>query len=113
LLSSWLPRTVEDAITLTERLGERYLWVDAFCINKHDRQHQQEQINNMDLVYQCTYLTIIALDGSDAGAGLAGISQPLEQVSQPQVHSYLGPLMATHLPAAGIISSASPWDKRA
>lgn len=112
-LPSWLPRTIKDAITLTERLGERYLWVDAFCINQHDPQHQQEQINNMDLLYQCAHLTIIALDGSNADSGLAGISRHLEQVSQPQVQSYLGPLMATHLPAAWDNFSPSYWDKRA
>ena len=108
-----LPRTVEDAITLTEQLGERYLRVDAFCVNQHDPHHRQEQIDCMDLVYQCAYLTIIALDGSNADAGLAGISRDLKQVSQPQVRSHLSPLMATHLPAAWATSSASPWDKRA
>ena len=108
-----LPRTVKDAIILTERLGERYLWVDAFCINQHDPQHRQEQINNMDLVYQCAYLTIIALDGSDADTGLAGISRDLRQISQPQVESYLGSLMATHLPAAWTTSSTPHWDRRA
>lgn len=108
-----LPRTVEDAITFTDRLNERYLWVDAFCINQHDSQHQMEQISNMDLVYQCARLTIIALDGNGSDAGIAGISRPLQQVSQPTVESSVGTLVATHLPAAWMPSEVSPWDRRA
>ena len=29
-----LPATIEDAITVTKRLGMRYLWVDALCIDQ-------------------------------------------------------------------------------
>ncbi|KAF2239947.1 HET-domain-containing protein, partial [Viridothelium virens] len=112
-LPSSLPRTIEDAITFTYRIGERYLWVDAFCINQHDPEHRQEQVNNMDLVYKGAYLTIIALDGENADAGLTGISRSLKQVQQPQVPSKLGRLVATHLPHAWEGPGTSHWDNRA
>ena len=31
-----LPRTIEDTILVTQRLGFRYLWVDRYCIPQHD-----------------------------------------------------------------------------
>jgi hypothetical protein len=33
-LPTKLPRTIEDAITVTQKLDFRYLWVDRYCINQ-------------------------------------------------------------------------------
>ena len=33
---SGLPQTLRDAITITKRLGFRYLWIDALCIPAED-----------------------------------------------------------------------------
>ena len=35
-LSRCLPQTIEDAITMTENLGQQYLWVDLICIDQFD-----------------------------------------------------------------------------
>jgi len=32
-----LPKTIDDAITLTRLLGRRYLWVDSLCLLQNDR----------------------------------------------------------------------------
>ena len=103
-----LPRTIEDAMVFTASIGERFLWVDALCI-KLDQAHRQSQLNNMGLIYHNAFLTLIALDGHDADAGLCGVSRPKSQVSQPSLATRYGDLMATYLPSL----MNSSWDERA
>lgn len=67
-----LPQTVRDAITFVAQFGEKYLWVDSLCIVQDD-PYKQEQINKMDIVYGYAFLTIVALAGKDANAGLPGV----------------------------------------
>ncbi|KAF9226160.1 HET-domain-containing protein [Gyrodon lividus] len=55
-----LPSTICDAITVTRRLGLRYLWVDAFCIIQDDDLDKQKEIARMGEIYQHSYCTIIA-----------------------------------------------------
>jgi hypothetical protein len=31
-----LPKTISDAVTLTRKMGKRYLWVDSLCIVSND-----------------------------------------------------------------------------
>ncbi|KAK4222005.1 heterokaryon incompatibility protein-domain-containing protein [Podospora fimiseda] len=68
-----LPRTIRNAIELTELLGERYLWVDSLCIIQDDDAEKAGMISIMDRVYQHALLTIVAADGKDAHAGLVGL----------------------------------------
>ncbi|KAH8657486.1 heterokaryon incompatibility protein-domain-containing protein [Tricladium varicosporioides] len=69
-----LPRTIEHAIGLTRLLGETYLWVDRLCIVQDDNSTKSAQINSMAQIYANSYFTIVAAQGSDADAGLCGIS---------------------------------------
>ncbi|KAK5171027.1 uncharacterized protein LTR77_004171 [Saxophila tyrrhenica] len=69
-----LTRTVEDAITLTVQFGARYLWVDAVCIKQTAWEDKQSQIAIMHEIYQGSFLTIIALSGKDAFAGLPRVT---------------------------------------
>ena len=68
-----IPNTIRDALKLVSLLGERYLWVDIFCIVKDDEDMKQFHINSMASIYANAYLTIIAADGKDADHGLRGI----------------------------------------
>ncbi|KAE8454100.1 hypothetical protein EG329_005023 [Mollisiaceae sp. DMI_Dod_QoI] len=87
-----LPRTIEDAITVTMKLGKRYLWVwtpvDALCINQSQTLNpeqaaaKQEQLNMMDLIYECASLTVIALEGNNSDCGLAGVSLEFPRYTQ-------------------------------
>lgn len=72
---SQLPRILQDAMDLTRHLGERYLWCDALCIVQDDIQFKHSQIANMSAIYGQAFLTICALSGSDASAGLLGFGQ--------------------------------------
>lgn len=72
-LPTALPATILDAITVTNRLGFRYLWVDRYCINQHDKNKAQIQINQMDLIYQKASLTLVAASSKDPPYGLPGV----------------------------------------
>jgi Heterokaryon incompatibility protein (HET) len=68
-----MPRTVRDSMTLVRSLGERYLWVDCLCIIQDDEENKAFYVAQMDIVYHHAYLTIVAIGGPDANAGLPGI----------------------------------------
>ncbi|ENH63828.1 hypothetical protein FOC1_g10007965 [Fusarium oxysporum f. sp. cubense race 1] len=67
-----LPQTIEDAITLTKRLGKQYLWVDALCIDQspsptpEQAASKAKQLQLMHLIYYCATITIF----------IPGISKP-------------------------------------
>jgi hypothetical protein len=68
-----LPRTVRDAMTLVSSIGERYLWIDTLCIVQDDEENKKKYITEMDIVYHCAILTIVAMHGQDSNAGLPGL----------------------------------------
>ncbi|KAI1131120.1 heterokaryon incompatibility protein-domain-containing protein [Nemania abortiva] len=76
-------RTIVDAMELLRKVGQRYLWVDVLCILQDDPEEKQRLIHGMDQVYENANLTIIAVAGEDANAGLPGITRrdylPYEQ----------------------------------
>ncbi|KAJ8118283.1 hypothetical protein ONZ43_g4024 [Nemania bipapillata] len=67
-----LPRTINDAIFLVQRIGERYLWCDALCLLQDDPDDVSRGVKTMDLVYERAELTIVAACGHSADAGLPG-----------------------------------------
>jgi hypothetical protein len=69
-----IPKTITDAMSLVRLLGERYLWVDALCIVQDDNASKRSMIDSMHIVYQNAFLTLIAATGTDANAGLPGVS---------------------------------------
>lgn len=73
-VSKRLPKTIADAISLSRLIGQRYLWVDSLCIVQNDPDEKRRLIHGMNSVYENADLTLVALSGVDADAGLAGIS---------------------------------------
>ena len=69
-----LARSIEDAMNLVKDAGERYLWVDALCIIQDDSDDQSIWIPQMNLIYGGSILTLAAVYGEDADAGLPGVS---------------------------------------
>ncbi|KAL2196280.1 heterokaryon incompatibility protein-domain-containing protein [Corynascus similis CBS 632.67] len=55
-----LPVTYRDAITLTRRLGIRYIWIDSLCIVQDDKDDWRREAAKMADVYSNAYLTIAA-----------------------------------------------------
>ncbi|KAM0797691.1 heterokaryon incompatibility protein-domain-containing protein [Usnea florida] len=66
------PQTVLDAVEVTRRLGEQYLWVDRLCINDSDLQEKKFLISKMDAIYEGAEFTIVSAAG-DARTGLPGV----------------------------------------
>jgi len=104
-------RTVEDAITVTRKLGIRFLWVDRYCIDK-DASSATFQIRHMDEVYRHAYITIFALSGSSCEAGLPRISAPFENLLQPRLKSEFGVLTASPIPDPRETIQKSKWKTR-
>lgn len=75
-LPEGLPATIRDAITVTTKLGYRYLWIDQLCIKQSDPSDLHNHLAKMDLIYSSAIVTIIAASGRDAGSGIPGISVP-------------------------------------
>ncbi|EWG35946.1 hypothetical protein FVEG_00126 [Fusarium verticillioides 7600] len=73
LLEGDLPPTFEDAISFTKRLGERYIWIDAFCIPQDEPDIKAQQISQMDHIYSSSICTIVSLESGVEG-GLSGSS---------------------------------------
>lgn len=68
-----VPPVIRDSMELVRRLGERYLWVDALCIEQDNPSQKHSQISQMDIVYSQAIATIVALSGLDAESPLPGI----------------------------------------
>ncbi len=80
-----LPRTIRDMLTFTESIGERYVWIDTMCIIQDDPEDKALLVGRMNSIYENAVLTVIAAAGSDANAGLHGITprpmSPYEQAT--------------------------------
>ncbi|CZR60751.1 uncharacterized protein PAC_10647 [Phialocephala subalpina] len=66
---SFLPKTFQDAIQITKRLGIRYLWIDCLCIIQDDKQDWEREASTMGDVYMNSYLTISAANSTDSYTG--------------------------------------------
>ncbi|KAI8717054.1 HET domain-containing protein [Fusarium sp. LHS14.1] len=55
---SLLPRTIQDAIEVARKLGQRHLWVDAICIIQDSLSDWEYESARMASVYRDAYLTI-------------------------------------------------------
>jgi hypothetical protein len=70
-----VPKTIYDAMMLTDAIGETFLWVDSLCIIQDDPADKLDYIPRMDAIYGHSILTITAACGRDAQSGLAGMRE--------------------------------------
>jgi hypothetical protein len=68
---SWcdLPRSFQDAVTITRRLGIRYLWIDSLCIIQDDKEDWEVESAKMAEVYENAYLVIAATGAANGNEG--------------------------------------------
>ncbi|KAG7406730.1 hypothetical protein Forpe1208_v014520 [Fusarium oxysporum f. sp. rapae] len=55
-----LPRTYQDAILVTRRLGIRFLWIDSLCIIQDDDEDWRMESSLMGDIYHHAYVTLAA-----------------------------------------------------
>jgi hypothetical protein len=65
-----LPKTYQDAVFLTRKLGIPYIWIDSLCIVQDDPAEWQEEASKMADIYQASMLTIAAASAHNGSIGL-------------------------------------------
>ncbi len=76
-----LPKTLQDAVSITRRLKVNYLWIDSLCILQDSAEDWQQEAPKMGEYYRNAYLTLSALDSPDANSGMLH-----QRKSAPTVH---------------------------
>lgn len=61
---------------LTERLGERYLWVGALCIVQDSEATKEQTLRDMGRIYAQSKFTTVAGVCSSANDPLSGVTGP-------------------------------------
>jgi hypothetical protein len=112
-LPSHLPLTIRDAITVTKRLGFRYLWIDRLCIRQNDEADKARQVPHMGLIYRLADLTIIAAAGEDPEYGLPGVSMTPRSASLSIRLGDKTLVCSPALSAVQAIIKSSAWSSRA
>ncbi|KAH8648923.1 heterokaryon incompatibility protein-domain-containing protein, partial [Tricladium varicosporioides] len=67
-----LPKTIQDAITITRRMGVRFLWVDVLCIiqpTELDNSDWVQESARMGDYFKGSLFTIAAATASDSAEG--------------------------------------------
>jgi hypothetical protein len=65
-----LPRTFQDTVLITRRLGVNFLWIDSLCIIQENRHDFEQQSANMATIYQNAYITLAATASDGPKGGL-------------------------------------------
>ena len=73
LLRDDLPAAIKDAIIVSEGLGIKHIWVDAFCIIQDDQRDKHNELSKMSQYYRNSYLTI-AVSTPRCTAGFIGFT---------------------------------------
>ncbi|KAK7469232.1 hypothetical protein VKT23_003721 [Stygiomarasmius scandens] len=66
---SLIPHTIRDAINVTHRIGQRYLWVDSFCIIQDSEDEKAREISKIREYFQNAFVTLVAANADHVGAG--------------------------------------------
>jgi len=111
-LPTTLPATIEDAIAVTREIGESYLWVDQLCILQDDASDKHNLITQMDRIYAHSVLTIVAADGDNADAGLAGLGTQ-RRIERQNFAVSQGFVLGQRLARYSLVLQRSRWYSRA
>jgi hypothetical protein len=64
-----LPRTFQDALTITRRLGARFIWIDSLCIIQDSKMDWQIEASKMKDIYLHSICNIAAAASLDPSGG--------------------------------------------
>ena len=77
-----LPKKFQDAITLTRRLGLRYLWIDSLCIIQDSTDDWTNEASSMADVYENSVCTLAVAGEVNIGTG------DVFQTQNPLIHNW-------------------------
>jgi hypothetical protein len=109
-ITSTLPRTISDAISVCAKLNYNFLWVDRLCIMQ-DHPQISVQLDQMAAIYHQAALTIFAMEGDDATHGLPGVSNP-RKADQPAFRYADNFELVHETPSLYSCRERSTWDRR-
>lgn len=66
---STLPKTLQDAIFVTDSIGLSYIWIDSLCILQDDDKDKELEIARMSTYYSANSVTICAASASTCEEG--------------------------------------------
>ncbi|KAF4618342.1 hypothetical protein D9613_011695 [Agrocybe pediades] len=72
-----LPKTFQDALLITHRLGHSYIWIDSLCIMQDSKEHWEKESAIMGDIYRASACTISALGATDGDSGCFKRRNPL------------------------------------
>lgn len=78
-----LPKTFQDAVTVTRELGVQYLWIDSLCIIQKDVGDWDIESKKMETVFGSAYCTIAASSAKDSTEGFLSPRSPVQCVNVP------------------------------
>ena len=67
-----IAKRIEHAMSITELLDGRYLWVDTLCILQDDESQQHIEMSKLAAIYANYAITTLAVEGRHANSGLKG-----------------------------------------
>ena len=112
LILKTLPRTLEDAIFVTTQLGERYLWIDAICIDQSNEAEKSEQLALMGDIYRAGLATIIPACSDSVHCGIPGVVSGTRYTGQIH-HVILNNVLQEVMDPIDTHLRRSRWSRRA
>ncbi|KFY01713.1 hypothetical protein V490_00787, partial [Pseudogymnoascus sp. VKM F-3557] len=92
-----LPKTFQDAVTITRSLGIEYLWIDSLCIIQDDRDDWARESARMKNVYTNCYAMISANSSANPNGGCfspPGVRSQSRSFAVPTVGPYFSKVTA-------------------
>ncbi|KAK0718956.1 heterokaryon incompatibility protein-domain-containing protein, partial [Apiosordaria backusii] len=79
---SLLPKTLQDAVKVTQQLGNEYIWIDALCIIQDDAADWEKESGKMAEVYGNARVTIAALSAASVTEGFLHLERNSELITR-------------------------------
>jgi hypothetical protein len=95
-----LPKTFQDAVTVTRKLGIRYLWIDSLCIIQDSKADWAEEAPKMSEIYGNSYVTIAAFVDVDTHSGFLR-ERPDKVLSKSHIRSIKSRKEIDHVSSLG------------
>jgi hypothetical protein len=92
-----LPRTFQDAVTITRELGQAYLWIDSLCIIQGEDGDFETESKTMEDVYNGAYCVLAASSAVDQRSGFLSPRAPRRQVTLDPQHDNHGLILVCEM----------------